>query len=188
MKKIKNIPKLKRLIYPLSIIIFYGIGSFVCSVKFSPDTLFGNYFYGIITEQGISFVGFLKGWLYHLIPFLVIFLSGYDFLGKWYSITALGIRSYISGYSGSACVGSRLVDKTIIGVCIFILFTLVEAFILILLLSGAIEQDKFRVYYSANSKHPFKSGVNKIYIKHNFQRCGVLILLYILRSTICYLI
>ena len=184
MNKNKVKRKINKLLYPLSIILFYALGIGLCSVCFSPQILEGNFFFGI---HDITLIGFCKGWLYNLIPFILIFFSGYDYLGKFHTIVALGARSFLSGYSGRACVSAYFTHKTLISILIFVLFTFVESMILILLLSGAVEQDKFRRFYTLNSKSPFKSGVHKIYINHNLQRCGILIFLYIFRSLVCYL-
>lgn len=184
MKKVKLKQKNYKLFYPLIIIGFYALGILVCSVRFSPRILEGNFFFGI---DQLNFLDFCKGWLYHLIPYLIIFFSGYDFLGSFHTTVVLAVRSLYSGYSGSACVVAYFSDGTILGILIFVLFVFVESMILILLLSCAIEQDKFRSYYIINSKSPFKSGVNVIYVNHNIQRCGILILLYLFRSCVCYL-
>lgn len=184
MKKQVNKKRIKNLIYPITIVVFYALGGFICSMRLFPHDLVGNFFFGI---SELSLLNFSKGWLYHFFPFLFIFFSGYDYLGKVFTVMTLAVRSYLSGYSGCACITGNYLKDGFYGIMIFVLFTFTESMILIILLSGAVEQDKFRSYYISKQIIPFKSGANKFYIDHNLQRCGILILLYIFRSFVCYI-
>ena len=176
----------RRYLYPAAVIVFYGVGVGVCSVCILPQTLSGNFFFGI--DGNFSAFGFIGGWMYQFIPFLVIMLSGYDLLGAFYSGLALSIRSYIAGYAGRCFVSGKLSKMGMYGVVVFTLYTFLESLILIMLLSGAIEQGKFRKFYLSRQRTPFKMKENGIYIKHNLQRCGIMIILYVLLSIVCYLI
>ncbi len=180
-KKIKIEPCMT--VYAAAVVVFYGVGSVLCSVKFSPEILSGNFFAGI--HGKLSLGDFCMGWLYQFIPFFVLLMSGYDHLGKIYSLVVLSIRAYISGFAGNACVSEILFHGGGRGIFLFTLFTLAESMILLILVSGAVEQERFRKFYISKQKTPQKCGVNKQYFSHNFIRCGVMIGVYIIRCIIC---
>ena len=174
------------LLYPIAIVIFYALGLFVC---FGFSDLI-PYFEGLVFSygSGIDVLGFYTSWLYQLLPFLIIFLSGYDFLGGIYSAFASGARAILSGYLCGNCIQRGFVDKDICGVFVFSLFTLSESAILIILLSGCVEQKRFRDFYVKKTRSaPKASGANGFYVKHNLIRGGALVLCYFFRCFICFL-
>ena len=182
-KKKRKIIDTQVVIYPLSVVVFYAFGTVLCSVHLPPEELSGSFFAGM-QDKGMM-LDLCKGWLYHFVPFVVILLSGYDHLGKVYAFLSLGIRSYLSGYSGAAFISCGILERSFLGIFKFTAYTLVESMILLILLSAAVEQERFRKYYITLCKTPFKCGVNKKYFTHNLLRCGIMVLVYLSRCALC---
>ena len=175
------------LIYALSIIVFYALGVLISTFIKRSSICYEFIVYNLDFKS--TFSEFIASWIFQLIPFLMVILSGYDFLGGFYCIIVLVFKAFLSGSSCAFCFLENYISKDFTGIVLFIFYTFVESMFLILLLSGAVEQDRFRrFYYFKNHTSPFKCGVNHIYLRHSYIRGGVMVLIYIIKCLICYLI
>ena len=175
------------LIYATSIIVFYALGVLSCAFVKKSSICYEFIAYNLNSKS--SLLEFIASWIFQLIPFLVIVLSGYDFIGSVYCIITLSLKAFLSGSSCAFCFLEDRVTKDAMGIVLFAVYTFVESMVLILLLSSAVEQDRFRrFFYFKNRTSPFKCGVNHIYLRHSYIRGGVMVGIYIIKCLICYLI
>lgn len=162
-------------------VVFYALGSYFCSYK----GCIGSFSSCFCPSFGREFdwIFFFVGWLFSLIPLVTSFLSGYSYLGNLYSSLSIAFRSYLSGYSCFAVISSCF--NYFGGIVLFSAYTIVEALILLTVVSSAVEQKRFRLCYCISKTTPFSLEIGKLYIKNFFIRVGILALLFIVRTVIC---
>ncbi len=162
-------------------IAFYALGSFICSFSGYASIFSSCFCPGFGNSFRISAV--VTGWTFAFFPLFMAFLSGYSYLGSVYSAVLVAFRSYLSGYSCFAVMPTCIMLNG--GMAVFSLYTVLEALILLTLVSAAVEQKRFRLCYCISRTTPFAMGIGKMYFKNFTIRVGVLFFVFIFRTAIC---
>lgn len=170
-------------VFALLTILFFAIGVFMCSRAVSAEKMASTFFVSFSPDR-FTFGGFACGFLFKLLPLTVTVLSGFDFIGDFYSSAALALSALLSGYSTSALF---CFDESV-NLFVYSLYLVPEALTLLILLSSAVGQRAFRSYCFAKKVKPYKSDAFINYLRHGLFRTGLLFAFYIIRTAVCTVI
>lgn len=170
------------LIFGICCVAFYGLGTVTCNLSDCIDDKMLSFCPSFGELDSIP--SLFSVWFLNFLPLIMVFIWGYSYFGNILSALVIGLRAFLSGFSSLVFLNSLSDDH--FQLLYFVLYIVIESLIMLILVSGAVEQSRFRICYSFAKISPFRFMFGRIYIKNFCFRYGVLTFVYLIRCFICF--